>query len=218
MIKPIVFVPMERSWANADQLLPGFVQIAQSGVPFLWLPYSRTDVSRNKAAEELLRSDFTHIVMLDSDQRHPPDIVRRLAQHIIEDPARLIVGGLYYRRGEPYNPLAWRLGEDDKLYQIGDHETGLIEVDLIGTGALMISRAVFEQLPRPWFWYSYEGIETPGFSWPTEDIQFCALARNAGISIYCDTTIESPHLSTAWINRGTYLSYRAMAEAKIEQG
>lgn len=213
-IKPVVFVPMERAWCNADLLFPSFINIAQSGVPFFNIPYNRTDKARELAALELLKSEYTHIVMLDSDQKHPADIVDRLCSHAIKDPGKRIIGGLYFRRGEPYNPLAWQVGDDDLLHVIENWPAGLIEVDVIGTGALMIERGVFEEMTRPWFYYDYEDINNPGFAYPTEDITFCINARNAGIRIYCDTTIISPHMTANWIDQRTYRSYRKMLDAQ----
>jgi hypothetical protein len=206
---------MERAWSNADQLFPAFIRIAQQGIPFVWLPYGRTDKVREQAALQLLDSDFTHIVMLDSDQRHPQDIVKRLCSHAARDPEKRIIGGLYFRRGEPYDPLAWRIGgEDGLLYSLETWQDELLEVDIIGTGALMIHRSVFEELPRPWFFYDYSQVLDPQYAWPTEDISFSLLARQHGIKIYCDTTVDSPHLTTNWITRQTYDTFRMMQNAK----
>ena len=212
----VVFVPMPQALPHADAVFPHFIGIAQTGVPFMWLPYGRTDAVRNQAAQGLLDSDYTHILMLDSDQRHPLDIVQRLCRWVIDDPERLIVGGLYFRRGEPYDPLVWRL-VDNEPQIMTEWQQGLIECDVIGTGAILIDRRVFGQVERPWFWYDYSGIASPGYSWPTEDITFCLAAREAGIKIYCDTTVDSPHAYTSFINERTYRSFRAMKAAQETQ-
>ena len=108
-------------------MFPNFIEIARTGVPFMHLPYGFADRMRNEAAKQLLssRRKFTHIVMLDADHTHPPDIVHRLAKHVIEDPDRLIVGGINFKRTEPFAPCA-AIVEDDKVYRPQEWEAGIV--------------------------------------------------------------------------------------------
>src|SRR5512139_1698249 len=82
----VACVPMTQSLPFADEVFGCFWNIAQQGVPLFHRPYHRTDYLREKYAEELLRSDFTHILMLDSDQKHPATVVQKLARNVIDDP------------------------------------------------------------------------------------------------------------------------------------
>ena len=83
--KPLLLVLKERSMSYMDNTFDNFWQIAAQGVQPLFMNYTRTDLARNKAAAMLLDSDFTHLIMLDVDHKHPPDIVQRLSQWFLRD-------------------------------------------------------------------------------------------------------------------------------------
>jgi len=210
--KIAVFVPMLPAWPFADEVWPYFNEIARTGVDFVYHPFGTIDSVRNRVCEALLMSDWTHILMLDADQKHQIDIVQMMARHVIDDPERLIIGGLYYNRREPFLPLAW-IEQDGELYQIHKWEKGLIEgLALIAGGCMLINKKVFEMIERPWFYNDYEGLQEKkgDFVYPTEDIGFCRKARKAGITIYLDTTINSPHARSGWVDEQTYRTYCEM--------
>lgn len=212
-----VFVPLTPAMPYADEVFPHFIEIARTGVRFFYHPYGSTDSVRNRIAETLLLSDYTHILYLDSDQKHLPDIVVRMAKWVIEDRNRLVVAGLYFNRREPFLPLAWVKGEDGHYYQIHKWGRGLIRgVDLVGSGCMLVSRCVFGMIERPWFFYDYEGAQEKktDFVYPTEDIGFCKKVRAAGIEIYLDTTIVSPHARPGWVTEEHYRLYCAAHDAE----
>ena len=205
--KIVLFVPMVPALPYADSVFFNFMEIAQGGVPFFKLPYAIPDLARNNGAQALLDSEFTHILMLDSDHPHPPDIVQRMARRVIEDPERLIVAAMAFRRGEPYDPLAWKqIGM--AYYTVHEWEQdSIVEVDVVGTPAMLIHRSVFEKVSKPWFYYDYSRINDPGWVRPTEDVGFCRKARAADIKIYCDTSIITPHLRAVTVNETTYRTW-----------
>ena len=161
-------------------------------------------MARESACKQLIDSDFTHILMLDADHKHPPNIIQQLARWVIEDPERLVVGGLNFRRSEPYDPCAYMV-EDDKFFTLWDWEEGLLEVDRIGTGSILIAREVFERLKQPWFYL--HSTDEGATNWPTDDMIFCLHCKEAGIKLWCDTTTQSPHMTQAFIAEETYKQY-----------
>lgn len=200
----------ERHGVPVAEVLFDMMAIAQQGLPFIELEPNRTDVARNILAKHLLDSDYTHLLMLDCDHRHPRNIIDRLGKWVEEDPTRQIVAGLAFRRKEPFEPMAYTLTEDGRHFQtIEQIGVGLVEVEMVATCAILIAREVFERLPWPWFAYEYHNGHDP-----TEDMYFCRKAREAGIQIWVDTNTVSPHLRTAWVDENTYMSYTKLMEGK----
>ena len=207
--KIVVFIPLPYALPDASDVIPGYIEIARHGTMFMHLPYGFADRMRNEAAKQLLKSEFTHILMLDSDHVHPHDIVQRLAYHVIENPDVQIVGGLNFRRSAPFDPCAWVFSEEDKkrIYQIHEWEAGLVEVARIGAGSLLISREVFEQTEFPWF------VNEPNMKdkqLGSHDHYFCKKSIEAGFKIYCDLTVQSPHMGSGI--RVTEQTYRTFCE------
>jgi len=188
--------------------------IAIRGHAFVRTSYARTDLQRNKLAEHLLTTDYTHLLMLDADHRHPADIVERLSRWVVRDPGKLVIAGLAFRRGQPYDPQVYLArGADGKLYQPSQFKPGLVRIDYAGTAAMLISREVFERIEKPWFAFDYSHADAG--KWPGEDMWFCQACRDAGISIYADFSCVSPHLAESWIDQRTYESFAAMVAERM---
>jgi hypothetical protein len=202
-----------------ERTVPGatfwnFIAIAQQGWAWSMQPYGRLDVARNQYAQDLLDSDYTHLLMFDIDHKHPVDVVKRLGQRWLEDPQRLVVGALAFRRGPPFDPCFFYRDDDGRYYSLAEWEQGCLSCDVIGFSAVLFHRSVFERLPKPWFRFDYakagRGI------WTGEDFAFCMAAREAGIGIYCDTALVTPHLVEQWAVEDTFTSYRqAQAGASL---
>lgn len=205
--KICVGVLHERAMSYADKVFPRFWGIAQQGVPLLTQSYGRTDVIRNKMAVQFLKSYFTHLIMLDVDHMHPTDIVQRFARWVLRDPGVQIVGGLNFRRGEPYDPCCFVLGDNGSYYTPVDWDQGLVEVDALGTGSIMIAREVFEMIEPPWFYNDYSKVWED--EWPGEDMGFCEKCRASGIKMWVDTTTTSPHMIDAFVDEGCFRTYNA---------
>ena len=198
-------VPQERAMSYSTQVFYSFWQIAQQGMPIIKMPYNRVDITRNKMAVELLRSDFTHLLMLDIDHIHPNDIVPKLARWTLQEPFAKVVGGLNFRRSIPFDPCCGFWGNDGKYYPPAKWEQGLIKVDVLGTGSILIAREVFEQIEPPWFYFDYSKVWAD--KWSGEDIAFSLLCQKHGIDVYVDTTISSPHINPALVTEDTFKRY-----------
>lgn len=176
----------------------------------LSIPYSRTDMARNRIVTSFLEvssKDEDVLVMLDGDHIHPAGIVSRLARY----PAEIgVIGALYFRRGEPYDPLFYSRAPDGKLRNMADWERGLVyEGAAVATGAIAIKRWVFGKLVE-------EGIKPPFFRYEypeennwnmTEDIYFALQCEKVGISHFVDTGIITPHLSIKAVSEDDWREY-----------
>lgn len=207
---PLIAVPPFRTGVTHPEILFDLIQIAKQGWTFLRIGNQRIDAARNKAARALLKNDeFTHLLMLDADQRHKPETVRQLGRRWADDQTRLVISALYHRRGEPYEPLAFNQDEDGHMYQLTSTPPGIGKVDYLGTGCILIAREVFERIPEPWFKYDYPIDEHGVVHYPSEDIWFSRKCREAGIDLWLDTTIESAHHGTKWITSKDWEEARA---------
>lgn len=203
----VLGIPSER--VRNTTACNAFMAISSQGWAQFPMGYMRTDIARCRFALQLLDSDFTHLLMLDSDHIHPPDIVDRLVRWVRIDKTKLVVGGLNFRRGAPYDPCAYLLSDEGLLMPMTKWTDGLVAVDVLGSGSILIAREVFETFGRedfPWFGYDYTKTRASaenaedwktlirGCSWPGTDLWFSALCRKHDIKQWVDTTTKSPHI------------------------
>ena len=218
-------IPFERNvYTEAVHSLFHIIQNGHLAAMFLH-GYSRCDRSRNDFGIALLESNCTHVLMLDSDHQHPADIVVRLGRHVARDPSLLVVGGLNFRRGPPYDPCAYVWDDDHTLYPIVDWpENALLPVDVLGSGSILIAREVFEKMSFPWFGYDYTGAKARGWpncdvadlktaQWPGTDIWFSGQCEKLGIQQWVDTSCTSPHLMHILVDKETWAAQLTKWEA-----
>lgn len=201
----------ERALSYTDKTLDNLLQIHMQGPIPIFLNYTRTDLARNKLAMEVLKTpQLTHLLMLDIDHKHPIDIVQRLAKWVLLNPDIKVVGGLNFRRSYPHDPCCHLFGEDGQIYApaVWDHE-GLLQVAAIGTGSILISREVFEEIQPPWFFNLYDNVWDD--SWPGEDMGFSQKCRQYGYKMYVDTDLTSTHIGEYEIGENNF-------RAAIEKG
>lgn len=211
----LVHIPMFPSLPFAADVFYDFMAIATQGPAFVDAGYNKVELAREKGCQKLMDSDFTHILMLDADHKHPHDIIQRLARWVIDDPEKLIIGGLNFRRGEPYDPCAFVNDEKGGYGTLYNWSPGLVKVDYIGMGSVLIAREALEQIEKPWFHFHYpDGKADNG--WYSEDVHFCRKANAVGIQIYCDTTTTSPHMISAYVDENTFRNYVEQNKDKAE--
>ena len=206
--KPLICVPFERTLPAPDKVLPSLFHYARQGCDYLFLPYSRTDVTRNKAAFGLLANeDYEWILFLDSDHYHDPQIVEKLCRWSLRDPGIRVIGGLNFARKPPYAPcFAFKTGEDRQV-PISWPDDIIFEVEMVGSGSLLIHRSVFIDLMPPYFEYKYDGVWRD--EWPGEEIEFCKKCKEAGIKMWVDPSVRSPHISEIEIGEENFRQWFA---------
>ncbi len=211
-LRILVNVPMERTIDNIS--FWHFWNIAAKGWDIPPYIYGRTDQNRHLGAWWLLDHDYTHIVMLDCDHIHPPDVVERLAARVMEDDKRLVVGGLNFRRTVPHDPCIFVADADGEMRVPLKWGQGVFPVVAIGHGCIIISREVFEQLLPPWWAYAYGHMDVRKF--PSEDMYFSRICQEAGIELYVDTTLTSPHNSPYWATEERFREFLADNPDKVK--
>jgi len=206
---PQVFwaVPRERfSFNEAARALENVAMHCQDlGYTKIEAGYAATDTSREGFTRKFLslsRHPDDVLVMLDNDHDHPADVVERLAN--VGNAG--VVGALVRRRGDELDALLFRRNPvTQRMDRIAKWPEGeLVEVDLVGAGAIAIRRWVFDKLREKyeinfWFWqyaYNTNSSERPG-----EEIYFQRMCEDAGIPIVCDTSLSCPHLIVTTVEK-----------------
>lgn len=170
--------------------------------------YMRTDVARQMYCEAFLlraKDPTDTLVMFDIDHDHTPHIAQQLVGRDVE-----VCVPLMFRRGEPYQACAFKRAPDGELRHMLQFPPGLWEVDAVGSGVIAIQRQALQKIKDaglgPWFWrYQY----FDDMRAPSEDLYFSELCGRAGVRMWIDTTIETPHIGLGLINRELHDEYLA---------
>lgn len=175
--------------------------------------WARNDLLRRR------RPDADFVLFCDDDIVVEKDYLERLLSH-----KKDIVAGLCTRRIDPPEPVFRKWMDDLQNYGIiMEWPPGkLVEVDATGTGLLLISRKVIEDVAREFFPYSkggdgfwFEFLKSPnGAEWG-EDVSFFWKARRLGFQVYVDTSVTPGHLGEYPYAVSDFLCYQ---EAVISAG
>src|SRR5215471_11571625 len=156
---------------------------------------------RNQIASRFLDSDFTHLLMIDSDILPTPENVDRIASHGEVD----VVGGFYCVKKQSQTVwVANHWKKDEK-----PDERGLVRVENIGTGFMLINRKTLETLKNKGYAKRYivDGTDTVEHEffplgvykgrYRSEDWAFCDMVHLAGMKVYGDTKCVVRHVGSA---------------------
>lgn len=155
---------------------------------------------RNDLVKMFLQSDATHMMCIDSDIAWQPQDMKKLIDHN-ED----FVASLYPARGE--RCFLYRgVYEDNKTMRAS--EKGLLEMEYIPAGFMLLKRRVLEKMVEHFPELYYEPKDATfkhtkghclfdtevweGEFWG-EDYVFCRRARQAGFRIWIDPVIPIHH-------------------------
>lgn len=151
--------------------------------------------ARNQLATEFLESGFDRLVFLDGDISFEPGAIVKLARQ----PVDLVGGGYRYKQTNENYPIRWL--DKEELWA---NEHGLLEVEMIPTGFMAISRSLFEKLLEKYPERSktkqcgvlaYCFFQMPFIDGHLygEDFQFCKDWREIGGKVFLDPEINLTH-------------------------
>jgi hypothetical protein len=149
------------------------------------------DRGYTEAVFQAIRDGATHLMCIEDDTFPPLDAIERLLAH---DEA--IVCGWYPKRqtGKRVGvPIVLANGKRQTLDNPDGH-AGLVELYTAPMGCTLIKVDVFKKIEMPWF------VTTGQL---TQDSFFSQKARDAGYTLWCDTSIRCDH-----IDRDTGIVYR----------
>ena len=194
-------------------------ELRDMGIPALSMTLDNYPLStaRNLAVKELLENvnHFTHLLFVDADTPVPQGGIRRLLSHDLP----IVSSYQLSRKGTGLLVVMKQLDPMPKQFPPsvfpsfkGLHpkefealpraRNGLVEVDGVGCGCILLRRDVFEKLDEPYFKEDW-GESTDAFSYG-EDLYFCLNARYHGIKIYVDSNVFCPHLAWQFLDQRHY--------------
>jgi hypothetical protein len=155
--------------------------------------------NRNDLIRMALMDGVSHLIMMDTDQIYPPDVLIKLIAWAARGKDCVIAP--VHRRYEPFELILMRGEDPDHYSHVSDEECysgKMIEVDAGGAGCFMVSMLAVLELMEPWFTLD---AKTPSGEDMGEDIAFFWKLRQKGVPIWADTSIEIDHLAEIVINR-----------------
>jgi len=185
---------------NQGWILPQHINwvlpLTKFGIPFqLNYPNKKPATNnRNHDILDFLKTDCTHYLVVDHDvlpDKNPFELIKE-DKDVIGLPARVIQKG----------QLNWVVYNEDKdnppFYNPVDirGKEGLLEVDVVGSGCLLVKREVFEKLEAP-FARSWNKDGTQAYG---TDFMFCRKAKEAGFKIYCAVDYKCEHFKELGLN------------------
>ena len=164
----------------------------------IWQVRSMIDTARNSIVDEFLKMPGKYLMMIDDDHEFSPKTALKLMEHNVD-----IVGALAFKRRPDYQPCVYRQNQEDKQYYPILPKV-FQEVDVVGSGCIMIKKEVFEKVKFPYFYTEYD---EKGVHWSV-DFRFCQKAKKEGYKIFVDPTVEIPHIGEQEIvNSNTFLKH-----------
>jgi len=167
------------------------------------LPYGP---ARNQAAKMALEKGY-NLAFLDSDVRVEPDAFMRLMETKL-----MIVSGLYYQRFNPYQPVIFNEGKDEKgtvvrIPVAGWNPGDIVPCTFVPSGLtiyrLGLLKDMFANFPLPFMWGvdiapvpDTNGMQAPPMS---EDFTFSWRAKQLGYQPFIHTGIVGLHETRAVI-------------------
>lgn len=140
--------------------------------------------ARNRTVVDFLQSDCTHLLFLDDDILPPAGLIFKLLD--VQVP---IVGALVHDSvGAPivFDRIEVN-GQIGETRWYAHPKTGAFPCWAVGSGAMLIQRAVLESLPAPQFYYDKTSRSM--------DVNFCRDAQAAGFGVWCSATAASGQLT-----------------------
>lgn len=186
---------IHQGWIRPE-FINWLLPLTRSGIPFHIGFHDKKPAShnRNLAVKEFLKTDYTHFLSVDHDvipYKSPFDLLE-------EDKDVIGLPALVFQKGQ-FNWVVYNKDiKNQPFYNPVDisKEKGLIEVDIVGSGCILIKREVLEKVKAPFMReWNKEGTTEFGL-----DFMFCKKAKKEGFKIYCATEYRCEHFKEVGLN------------------
>ena len=161
--------------------------------------------ARNNLAKQAIDQGFDRVLWLDSDMVFDADLLDRLSEDM--NKGLQYVCGLFFTRKNPVRPCIYsymgtRPDEKGEEIPAADYyfnypKEQVFPVDGSGFGAVMMTTDMIKKCgPLPFF-------PVMGFG---EDFSFCLRAKEAGVTMWCDSRVKVDHIGTSLANEEVFLN------------
>lgn len=138
---------------------------------------------RERLLEKAKEVNSDYVLWLDSDMMYPSTTALRLLNHNLD-----IVACNYMKRSKPLKPVAYTdLSNWDSWVPL-DQPNGLVKVEGVGMGCMLMKLDVFKPLQKPYFEFRYKEDTQ---DWFGEDFILLSKLRDNGNEIYVDTNLST---------------------------
>jgi len=153
---------------------------------FSFVQNSLVYTAREMLLDTFMKSKCEAIMFIDSDMTFSEASVELLARHNLP-----FVTAKAFKRSAPFQPCFYTevaiIDGSPRLQVPLDYPDCLLPIEGAGMACVLIKKEVFEKIKKPHF----EPLPVLG-----EDLSFCMKVKEAGIPMFCDTTVEFGHIGT----------------------
>ena len=148
------------------------------------------DHVRNAISDHAIKEGFDMVLFVDSDMTLPRETLERMVSANVD-----IVSGVYVKKNDEKTiPVAMikELGKEPRYLTPSEISgNGMMEVDAVGFGCVLVKTEVLKRIGYPQFQYrqALEVKNTTG-----EDIDFCLKAKYRNFRIYLMTDLLLGHI------------------------
>jgi glycosyltransferase involved in cell wall biosynthesis len=143
--------------------------------------------NRNVGIQHAIEGKFDFCFFIDDDQILAPDAVLKLMAHDVD-----IVTCNLLTKEFPWQPYLFeRIKDYREVFPLALNElpqTGLVPVDACGLGGVLVKTSVFMTKGWPFPWLNVDEV------YITDDLKFCAMAKQLGYTIHADLHVVSRHI------------------------
>jgi choline kinase len=140
---------------------------------------------RNKIFEDAISGDSTHLMFVDCDIVFPPDGIERLLSRDKD-----IISGNYFTKSIPSVMTAKPFDKDGEVVNGSFELPGEpFKCAAVPAGFLLMRLDAVKDMKKP-----FDFARTKDGSFIGEDIYFSLKAREKGLEVWCDPTIELKHI------------------------
>ena len=158
---------------------------------------SLIDKMREVLADEVLTTEPDYVLWIDADQLYPMKTLVQLVGHV--DSGHPVVGGITPDK-HTGKPMVYRFLNDkgscaqDRSFKV---DRGLVQVDAMGFGGIMMSADVIRKVDPPRFPRTWDEAMQ---SYVGEDFGFYYNCKKAGIPVFADTDLHYSHMVGTAVN------------------